>query len=118
MRSFFQCSSDKPRLIEQDVPLLISSKVLRSLKTVVDFGKDAYHFGALGADVGMVHTDTGHIGFKILCGEGYMMGCLMKLDWTAFAESNHEVAFGRCRQDRVDMWIPPTMPEGLLKVGC
>eukprot|EP00435_Cladocopium_sp_Y103_P055701 s1586_g18.t1 len=86
-------------VIEHDVPLLVSSKALRSLGAVVDFGKEGYYFKTIDAKVAMIHTNTGHIGFHILEGSNFMIEDLMQLDWTAFAESNHEVAYGKVLEE-------------------
>lgn len=89
-------------VIDQDVPLLVSAKALRTLGAVVDFGNEKYKFKKISTEVEMVQTDTGHIGFSILSGKDFMVADLLQLDWSDFAMSDQEMAFGKCFKDRVE----------------
>ena len=72
----------------------------------MDFGREVYQFRTLATEVQMIHTKTGHIGFHILEGEETNFDIMLKLDWSAFANSNQEIAFGKQSQDRVQKGIP------------
>ena len=87
-------------VVKEDVPLLLSAKVLQSLGTVIDMGGKIYDFRELETKVMMETTDTGHIGFRIFDSMPAAAD-LLTTDWEQFLETGEEVVFVQCSQDRV-----------------
>ena len=86
-------------VVLEDVPLLISSKALKMLGTVVDLDGECYVFRRLRTTAALTTTATGHIGFDILVGENYLLEELFGMDWCAFDASAMEVAFSQRDKD-------------------
>lgn len=83
----------------EDVPLLLSARVLKDLGTVLNMADEFYSFEKLGASVKMVSTSTGHIGFNIF-DKVPVADDLLRFDWEAFLETGEEVAvYDAGRQD-------------------
>ena len=72
-------------VVAEDVPLLISSRALKTLGRLVDLDRDLYHFKRLRTTAAWATTATGHIGFHILVGNDMMLAQLVSMDWEAFA---------------------------------
>lgn len=87
-------------VVREDVPLLLSAKVLQSLGTVIDMGKRIYDFKELETKAEMETTDTGHIGFRIF---DHMPAAsdLLTIDWEQFLDTGDELVFVQCSKDRV-----------------
>ena len=79
-------------VVQDDVPLLLSAKVLQQLGTVLDMGGQEYVFKALEASIKMKSTGTGHIGFELFSDHPDPTD-LLRIDWEAFLETGEEVVF-------------------------
>ena len=93
-------------IVEDDVPLLVSSKALKTMGALSDLEAEKYVFKKVRSTVPMVSTTAGHIGFEILCNREPALQELLALDWRSFDNSMEEVAFGKVDQDRVCAYIP------------
>ena len=90
-------------VVDHDVPLLVSSRALKAMGTVVDLTEEKYQFKTIKTEIPMVQTKTGHIGFRILEGSDYSLDPLLQLDWSMFTDASAEIAFagmGSCAKDR------------------
>ena len=88
-------------VVEDDVPLLVSSQVMRSLAAVLDLGRSVYVFRGLAGETEMINTQAGHIGFKIVeDNEHLVRHPLVTTDWSHFVESKEEVLVGQDRNCR------------------
>ena len=95
----------KVSVVDEDVPLLVSSKVLKAMGGVVDLDHEQYLFRKLKVTVPMVTTPSGHVGFNVLSARDLRVPDLFELDWDEFAKDDSEVAFGRVSKDRVVTYI-------------
>ena len=104
-------------VVQEDVPLLISSKALKMLGTVVDLDGECYVFRRLKTTASLTTTPTGHIGFEILVGNNYLLDELFGMDWQAFDGSAMEVAFSQRDKDNRVMitCIPQNVHRGSRK---
>lgn len=102
-------------IVMEDVPLLMSSSVLKAMGAVVDLAEDKYVFKALNVECKMTSTGTGHIGFKILECKNDMVDQLLKMDWQCFVESGGEIAINKDSKDRVVTYIPLSNHRGSLE---
>ena len=93
-------------IVEDDVPLLVSSKALKALGALLDLEAEEYVFKRVKCKVPMISTASGHIGFNILPSGPFNVSELCSLDWMAFDNSMEEIAFGRMLKDRVVTHIP------------
>ena len=87
-------------VVADDVPLLISSPVLRSLAAVVDLGRQVYQ---LDGETPMTTTSTGHIGFSITGEAGGFLEQMLDWDWQEFINQENELWIA---EDRVVESIP------------
>ena len=94
-------------VVKDDVPLLLSAKVLRDLGAILDMGKACYEFTKLQTTVSMVTTETGHIGFDIV-GLAPDAKDLLAINWERFIHEGDEMCFAE--DDRVE---PPCCPQNL-----
>lgn len=85
-------------MVDQDVPLLLSSNALKQLGTRFDLDDEEYYFKKLGTGVKMLTTPSGHIGFPILEKVDEMRADLLQVDWSTFVKTNGEIAFSRCNE--------------------
>ena len=95
----------KVSVVDEDVPLLVSSKALKAMGGVVDLDHDQYLFRKIKVKVPMVTTPSGHVGFNVLGAADLRTMDLMRLDWEEFAKNDSEVAFGRTSKDRVVTYV-------------
>lgn len=93
-------------VVAEDVPLLISSRAVKTLGRLVDLDRDLYHFKRLRTTAAWETTATGHIGFHILVGNDMMLAQLVGMDWEAFAADGGEVAFSQRSKDMRVTCIP------------
>jgi len=104
-------------VVDQDVPLLLSSNALKQLGTRFDLDDEEYYFKKLGTGVKMLTTPSGHIGFPILEKVDEMRADLLQVDWSTFVKTNGEIAFSRCNEDRVWVTHVPRKHRGPMKRG-
>lgn len=93
-------------IVEDDVPLLVSSRALRAMGAVMDLTAETYLFKKIRSKVQMINAGTGHVGFNILGDAKFDVERIQELDWLAFSSSLEEVAFGKMAEDRVVTHIP------------
>jgi hypothetical protein len=103
-------------VVMEDVPLLISSKALRMLGTLVNLDEQCYEFRRIKTRAELINTPTGHIGFNILKFENELIKDAFEMDWKAFAESEEELAFSQRRKDRRVTCIP-SVHRGSIKTS-
>lgn len=87
-------------MVADDVPLLVSAGVLRSLHAVLDIGSKTYDFKSIASQVPVITVDSGHVGFKILPVDEVRLGELLEIDWQAFIDAGSEVADFAGQQDQ------------------
>ena len=86
-------------VVREDVPLLLSAKVLKGLGTVLNMADESYSFLSIGTSAAMISTVTGHIGFEIFT-RVPKPDDLLEIDWEAFLESGKELLImDRINQD-------------------
>ena len=101
-------------VVDQDVPMLVSSPVLKSLAAVLDLGTQTYVFRQLDGSSKMVTTSSGHIGFEISCSDEQKIQEAMHFDWQPFLDAGDEVVV---LKDRVETKVKLPHNQGSLNGG-